>query len=668
MRISILITSLAFFCSIVYAQKEDSIASQKLNEVEISAALKPSTALSSTPLQVLTAKELQTRGILSVADALKQFNGIVLKDYGGIGGLKTVSIRGMGAEYSTISYDGLIINNLQSGQVDIGRFSLDNVSMLSLSIGQDDNIFQSAKAFSSAGVLNMQTKRPVFQGKNNTVYTKVTTGSFGHFEPMIDYAHKVANKVAVSANLNWQRADGMYPFALKNSDLKSERKRENSDTDILRSEINLFTQPSDKDFLDVKFYYYDSERGLPKAIVHSTDDLQRERLWDKNGFAQIAYKRLFSEKINFKSQAKYDYNYSKYRGDIRDDKSINKYRSDELYWSNSALCNITTPLSISLAQDLSYSHLDTKFGRNQPSPPQPQRFGSFTALAAQYRTDRLTITTSALGTYINEKTKGNNKDTDFKKLAPSVSASIKPLNSTNLRLRASYKYVYRIPTFNELYYAANVRSLKAENSKQYNAGATWMGQIEDTPFRYINISADAYYNDVDDKIVIVPTLFQPTAYNVGKVIMKGADMRLTTNIQILQNISIELASTYNHIIAFDSEKKDRDGNPNPTYKKQLVYTPRNSGSTSFTIHNPWVNITYSLLWSGLRYSGGENKQSQKVDAYSDHSISLFKELVINNITLYTNTNLNNFLNKNYSIVNGYPMPGRSFKIVVGCRF
>lgn len=93
-----------------------------------------------------------------MADAVRRFAGANVKDYGGIGGLKTVSIRNMGAAHTAVSYDGVAVSNCQAGQIDIGRFSLDNVSMLSLAIGQSEDLLQSARLYASAGVLGIETE------------------------------------------------------------------------------------------------------------------------------------------------------------------------------------------------------------------------------------------------------------------------------------------------------------------------------------------------------------------------------------------------------------------------------------------------------------------------------------------------------------------------------
>ena len=48
------------------------------------------------PVQKLEGKELERLNSHSVADALRYFSGVQVKDYGGVGGIKTVNIRSMG--------------------------------------------------------------------------------------------------------------------------------------------------------------------------------------------------------------------------------------------------------------------------------------------------------------------------------------------------------------------------------------------------------------------------------------------------------------------------------------------------------------------------------------------------------------------------------------------
>ena len=59
------------------------------------------------PSQKLNGEMLEKLNTHSIADALRYFSGIQLKDYGGVGGIKTVNIRSMGTHHLGISYDGI---------------------------------------------------------------------------------------------------------------------------------------------------------------------------------------------------------------------------------------------------------------------------------------------------------------------------------------------------------------------------------------------------------------------------------------------------------------------------------------------------------------------------------------------------------------------------------
>ena len=93
--------------------------------------------------QTLKGEELQRLNALTVADAIRYFSGVQIKDYGGIGGIKTINVRSMGSQHTAVYYNGVQLGNAQNGQVDLGRFSLDNLEEIQLFNGQKSDIFQS---------------------------------------------------------------------------------------------------------------------------------------------------------------------------------------------------------------------------------------------------------------------------------------------------------------------------------------------------------------------------------------------------------------------------------------------------------------------------------------------------------------------------------------------
>ncbi len=165
------------------------------------------------PSQMLKGKQLERLNSHSVADAVRYFAGVQLKDYGGVGGIKTVDMRSMGTNHMGVFYDGIQLGNAQNGQIDLGRFSLDNVEEISLYNGQKSEIFQPARDYGSAGSIYLRTKRPKFSGdKNNNLNVTMRMGSFGLANPSVRWEHRFNRNLTMSLNAEYTYATGQYHF------------------------------------------------------------------------------------------------------------------------------------------------------------------------------------------------------------------------------------------------------------------------------------------------------------------------------------------------------------------------------------------------------------------------------------------------------------------------
>ena len=87
-----------------WAQKVDTTKVYNIDEVVVSAKRVQKEVI---PVQTMEGPVLQRLTVHSVADALRYFSGVQIKDYGGIGGLKTVNIRAMGTKHVGVFYDGI---------------------------------------------------------------------------------------------------------------------------------------------------------------------------------------------------------------------------------------------------------------------------------------------------------------------------------------------------------------------------------------------------------------------------------------------------------------------------------------------------------------------------------------------------------------------------------
>ena len=646
-------------------QKVDTTHTYSIPEITVSDIYQTREVRSSAPLQVLSKDALKNLHALQVSDAVKHFAGVTVKDYGGIGGLKTVSIRSLGAQHTAVGYDGITVTDCQTGQIDIGRFSLDNVDQLSLSNGQSDNIFQPARFFASAGILNIQTLTPHFKkGKRTNISAAFKTGSWGLVNPSVLIEQQLTPKWTVTANGEWMSSDGQYPYTLHYGntadDLTSREKRKNTDVQTFRAEAGLYGNFSDKEQWRLKAYYFQSSRGLPKATT-LYNDYSSQHLWDKNTFIQSQYKKEFSHQWVLQTSAKWNWSYQRYLDpDTKNSsgKTENSYYQQEYYLSASVLYRLLNNLSFSLSTDGSINTMDT----NLANFAQPTRYSWLTAFAGKYVNDWLTISASALATIINEDVKEGGSAGNHRKLTPYVSAAFKPFRNEEFRIRFFYKDIFRLPSFNDLYYqeVGNTK-LKPENARQYNIGLTYSKNVCSF-LPYLSATVDAYYNKVTDKIIAYPTknLAIWSMRNLGSVDIKGIDVTGNLSLQPWEKIRINLSGNYTYQRALDVTDPDSNKDKS-TYKHQIAYTPRVSASGQAGIETPWINMSYSFLYSGKRYTVGQNIAANRLDSYSDHSISASRDFRIRKVTSSLSVEVLNLMDKNYEIVRYFPMPGRSVR-------
>ena len=258
--------------SLVYSfinaqEKKDSIRITELKEI-VTIGKRNDKAI--IPFQELKGKELENINSFSVADAVRLFSGVQLKDYGGVGGMKTVNIRGMGSEHVGVFYDGIPVGNAQNGMVDLGKFSMDNLESISIYNGQKCQIFQSAKDFGSAGTIYLTTKRPVFMGNKKTnINSTYRSGSFNLINPSLVWEEKLSSVLTSSFNIEYINSDGKYKYRQKKGTWDTIAIRQNGNISALRTEAGLFGKLTNGKW-NFKGYYYDSSRKIPGAVIKNS--------------------------------------------------------------------------------------------------------------------------------------------------------------------------------------------------------------------------------------------------------------------------------------------------------------------------------------------------------------------------------------------------------------
>lgn len=639
----------------------------KLPEVVVTEHASQKHVRSTAPIQQLNATTLTKLNAIHVSDAVKHFSGVIVKDYGGIGGLKTLSVRNMGANHTAISYDGVAVTDIQNGQIDIGRFSLQNVEMLSLNNGQNDQIFQAARLFASASVLTIQTKRPSFANNKTMEGTAVLkVGSLGLISPSVATSFRLNDNWSLSASAEWLKAKGDYRYTLQyGADSASVEKRNNTDVENLLVESALFYTNHKQAKAHARIYYYQSERGLPGATVfYNTQYNNKQRLFDNTFFVQGYAENAISPTLKWQANAKYNAARVRYLDPefLSGEQVLDeRFNQNEWYGSFAMLYRPIANLSVNVATDLSHGRLTS----NRTPFDTPSRWLSQSVVAGKYVTEQLTVIANMLYTQTFESVKQGTPANNQQKWSPYISFSVQPWQSLDLRFRAFYKNIFRLPTFNDLYYpSTGKRTLLPEDVNQLNLGVSYTASFPHR-IKHIMISADAYHNNVSNKIVAYPdnNLFIWSMYNLGKVSINGMDVNAEMLAQLSSQITLSAGATYSL-----QDARDKTNPTSALYNHKIPYSPLHAGSGRLSLATPWVDFGYSVVWSGKRYYMGYNKPQYEMMAYADHNITLAKDWTTSLGRVTLSAEVLNILNNNYQLVRNYPMPGRSYRTSISIHF
>ena len=455
------------------------------------------------PSQKMNGALLEKLNTHSVADALRYFSGLQIKDYGGVGGLKTVNIRSMGTNHLGIYYDGIELGNAQNGQIDLGQFSLDNVQEISLYNGQKSAIFQTASDFGNAGSVYIRTRRPVFYGKKSNVKLKAKYASSDMLRLSALVEQKISDKTSLSLSAEGLTASGKYKFRYRRFNIDNTvaydttAVRQNGDIWALRFEGNVNSILS-SGVLNAKLYTYHSERGIPGAIVNNVWR-RGERQWDRNTFFQASWQKSFGERFSTRFQAKYAlYNTRYVNNDTTQLHVDNRYRQQEVYFSTSNVYEILHNWSISLSYDFKFNTLWS----DMKQFVWPHRYTNLIAFATALDFDKLKIQSSVLSSFIKNHTKMQQDPKATKVLTPAFFINYAPFSSNVVSFRAFAKQSFRMPTFNDLFYAEiGNANLKPEKATQFNIGAVVNRKWQDCVFTHFRLQTDAYYNVISNKIM-----------------------------------------------------------------------------------------------------------------------------------------------------------------------
>ena len=551
---------------------------------------------------------------ISLSEALLRNPSLQISDYGGPGGLKTVSLRGLGSAHTAIYIDGIRAGNVQSGQNDLGMFDISS-SCIVVDYVQNS--------------ISINTTRPRFEDLPVKGKINICGGSFGTWMPSARLDFRLSEKISLSANASGVFSKGDFPYG-------DGLTRVNNDLNQIRSGIDFFGLMNLGDY-HIKGYINSSRRGTPGSTAWPSDDRQE----DRNAFIQGSVKMRFSDHYTLRANAKGGIDeifYTSSWGDSR-------YRQNEIQLNTVHDFKIKDWWRLSLAADTHWDGLNSTYY-------EMSRVSVLTALASAFKVGRLAADLTM--EYNLALDKGHRHKDAF---SPSINLRFNILEGFEMSVLS--RRMYRIPTFNELYYTGYGNpELAPEDAWTTGIGASFQRKI--CNHWRIDAELNGFYTYLKNKITSVPTEADPDIWmpvNIGRVRSAGSDSKVYFGYQN-KDFRTGLTAAYSFLSSVDCT------NGSASFGQQVPFTSRHS-----------LSLNGGLVWKGWGLNAIFNSRmgyagsSGPLPDWNTLDLTMSKQIKTDRAgTFELKLQMRNVTDFRYELVSGYPMPGRSIMGSIEYKF
>lgn len=573
----------------------------------------------------------------NISELINSIPLINFTQYGGVGSLSTVSIRGTSSNHSIISINQIPLNNSANPFVDVNLLPCELFDEINIiSIGNSSQMGSGAIGGNIDFGINNKSK----QAK-----ATFSLGSFGYSKATFSQNNLLSFFPFLSNSISYETYTGNYPITYNEFGNMKDTFRTNSEYKSLKfSNIIKFPFTSQVLFNSITFLSFNNQQQpgavLIGRLAESDAFLKQSNLFSLN---RIIYAFRLSEFVidNMFSIKNYIY--------------IN---NNDLIINNSEFTYFDISNKISYKFEISKkSHTKFDFGwdYNQLAGNMIQKvLGNFV--------DRHILFIS--GSYHNSMellplsyiiSLRIDKSSDITPISNSGSIAVNYYYNHSLKANISLSKNYRFPSFNEMYYFnyGNINLLPEKSlSGEFSVGYSKNNLL---------VQIFGFINNIDDKIVSVPkSTFSWSAQNFSKVLNYGTEMNII--LPIYKDIQI---FKLNYLI-----QTSYDNNPNSKYYKSIIpYIPIEKFSISSETKYSNFNISINLQRTSYRYYLSQNSVDNLLPSFiTINALIQYQTSVISKFPLFISLNINNLTNINYEIVKNYPMPPRSISFTIGSRY
>lgn len=590
----------------------------------------------------LSNKKVGELPVNNIAEAAQWLPGIYLNDYGGVGGLKTVSLRGLASNYTQVVLDGVPLSNVQTGQVDLGKFALNDLESIQLNVGVLGAELQSASAFLRPHVLSVNSAIL----DTNLTRVGLTSGAFGLINPSLDLHRSIKSKDRLGISLDGRKSNGRYNYLLINGVSEEWVERTSAGLTRFNSSLRWQHDISDSTQLSINVVSVLNNQELPGAVILYNPSSGQE-LQTREWIINADLLSVHSHKLKWKTQLIFNHQYLLYEDSLyRNSLSLlqQEYKVNTLTGVFSGAYYIKKHWKIAAASDVKVSSLDN-------NTIEVSRYEWVNHLGLSYHKSGLLVSSSISSQSIIDKQIDDRNQNNY--FSPKLSIKYLPFRQLPIAVRMNAFFSQRYPTFQDLYYQRVFVPLETEKVRAAYIGLSGLSQSKRLQLSW---NLDGFVNKVEDKIISLPTqnLFVWSTVNLGEVDIKGVEFSSEIFLPLDSLMSMTVGGSYSYQSA-----KDVTSLSSREFGNQIAYTPFEIAKLRSAItYKKWV-LGWSMMYSGFRYSLGENIEANLLPSWWVHSIMFQKTLNWDEKGQWKfQVKLNNLMNEQYAYIKSFPMPGR----------
>lgn len=648
----VFIFNLTFVCMLGYGQ--DTVKS--LPEVSVSAFEINRLKTLDLTSQSFTREQILLTQPEDLGVIMQKFSGTTLKSYGGLGGLKTVSVRGLGSQHTTFVVDGFSVTNTQTGQINLGQIQTDNVESISLSVGGKNGFLLAPSSYINGSIISINTFENNFSTEPFKMRISSRTGSFGEIDNYVSLKYS-NTKMFMSVFGKYRQANGNYSYSLQNGNMLYNGIRKNNDLQDWYSGTTVGFRLKKGAKIRIIYRTNGADQGLPGAVI-LYNTTANQRLSTKAHLVNLDYSNSFRS-IYYRLFGTFNHDWLHYT----DPYFLNNMGGiSTVYTNNSFQSGISFQRTLrnnssffggleSRYSDLTFSTLNSAV---------PKRLHSFGLFGLNLNREKWkTEAQVSVQQVIEENDKGERAENRFK-VNPFVSLEKVEFGKWKWTLKLWYRNSFRMPSFNELYYnGIGNTKLKPEEAHQFSVG--FSTRPIDQKLK-MNILVNGFANRVENQILAIPTknLFVWSMQNIGFVNTFGFESRLQINRSMYTNWSTEYTFNYTYQYSVDVSNSN-----SPTYLNQVAYIPKHTGNFDSTIKRKKSGIHLSTTVSSLRYSLTENIVANQVNGFAIVDASIFTQIKLPvKHSMRIQFSVKNIFNSSYAYMRYFVMPGRNYLITL----